>query len=74
MYIVALKNNKTGEVREITFNQEWNDFAWMEGSYSCDCNRQLFFARAKAEEENWEAPCGETQFSIEFVKIFPEKA
>lgn len=69
MYIVALKNNKTGEIREITIDRTWSFFAWDEGSYSCDCNRGLLFQRAKNEEEDWDAPCGNTQFSVVDIKI-----
>ena len=72
--IVALiRNNKTGEIREYKDEVWWdynepyddypNDFMWSEGNYSCDCNRHLFFQRAKNEDED-NAECGDDLYSV----------
>lgn len=34
-------------------------FAWTEGNYGCDCNRELFFCRAADEDEPDEPECGD---------------
>lgn len=39
-------------------------FQWLEGNYSCDCNRALFFARAAGEPEPEDRPCTDDQFVV----------
>lgn len=65
---VELRNNATGEVRIIEQDVYDNDlaafeFCWTEGNMSCDCNRGLYFARAKDEPEDWERECGHEAFT-----------
>jgi hypothetical protein len=36
------------------------DYMFLEGNYSCDCNKRLFLARASHEEEPEESHCGDT--------------
>ncbi len=65
--IAEIKKVSTGEVVEYETDerldfgeQEPCVFNWEENNYSCDCNRNLFFKRAKGEEitdEDWNAPC-----------------
>jgi hypothetical protein len=65
MFIVHIKNNKTGEIRKHMEDSDWEEggaFHWgPDGNYGCDCNRALFFARAGNEEdtEAWGHPCGD---------------
>jgi hypothetical protein len=47
----------------------WYDFIWTEGNYSCDCNRSLFFARGRLEDDPKSPPCGSDRY---FVKIVDE--
>ncbi|MDQ3565656.1 MAG: hypothetical protein M3436_16595 [Pseudomonadota bacterium] len=59
MYKVLVRNNKTGEEREVSCEFDWdetNEFIWTEGNYACECNRALFIARAGGEDELEEAP------------------
>lgn len=64
---VSIIDTTTGETR--TFHEadeeadEWPPFNWTEGNYSCDCNRALFFVRAKNEEDP-NIPCGEERFKV----------
>jgi len=53
---VEIRNNETGETRyfmedEDTYESEDSIyFAWVDGNYSCDCNRAIAFARAGGDE------------------------
>lgn len=67
---VHIRNDKTGEVREYESHEilglgeeSPSDFIWTEGNFSCDCNRYLFFQRAKGESED-ERGCGEEGYSV----------
>ena len=49
-----------------TYEMNWDegsDYLWTDGNYSCDCNRELFFCRAAAEDEPEEHACGESRFA-----------
>jgi hypothetical protein len=41
-----------------------NWYWWEKGNASCNCNRSLFFARARGAEE-FEAPCGEGAYAVQ---------
>ena len=64
--IVSIRRNADGVVRE--WREDWDEFSafdWGENNHSCDCNRDIKFARAagtEAEEEGVE--CGTTAFSV----------
>ena len=68
--IAEIRNNETGEVREYETHEilEIGDkhpsvFNWQDNNYSCDCNRRLFFKRAKGEKTN-EVECSDGKFSV----------
>ena len=68
--LVKIKKNKTGEIVDY-YNDStiWdngiNFFIWEEGNYSCDCNRELFFERAKGNEPDSDnVKCGTGGFSV----------
>lgn len=68
---VHIRKNDTGEIR-IYEDELWltdgglpDPYMWEDGSYACDCNRRLFFSRVKGEEEDWESPCSDTEYSVE---------
>lgn len=42
----------------------YNTYWWKEGNASCDCNRELFFVRARNEDDPDEAECGDGRFSV----------
>jgi hypothetical protein len=67
VYIIHIKNNKTGEIRQSKHDYEFGEFMWVEGSYSCDCNRALFFYAH--DEEAYNQTCGEKDFSITDVHL-----
>jgi len=37
---------------------------WRDGNYSCDCNRKLFFERAKGGDLEPEQPCGDAAYTV----------
>ena len=67
---LQIRNNKTSEIVETDetgifdeYTQEASTFIWSEGNFKCDCNRQLFFNRAKGEPDE-DVECGEGKFSV----------
>lgn len=68
--IIYIRKNDTGEVRsykdEMTFSDDdyWPFYMWEEGSYSCDCNRSLFFAKVKEEPGDYEDSCSDDKYSV----------
>lgn len=40
-------------------DDEWSGsyYIWQEGNYGCDCNRELFFSRARGEDPPDEHEC-----------------
>ena len=44
-------------------------YNYEEGNFSCDCNRALFFERAKGEETERERECGNTRYAINTVTL-----
>ena len=70
---VLIRNNKTDEI--VTYEHDgcfedgvFQDFIWEEGNYACDCNRELFFYRAKNIEEPEETKCGEEKYSVKIIR------
>ncbi len=72
--LVKYRNNETGEAREAFENLIWEEefeeklclYIWQEGNFSCDCNRYLFFQRAKGEDEiDDDCKCGHSKFDIQ---------
>ena len=68
-YTVLLRNNATGEVREIAGNPggwgEDADYLWTEGNFACDCNRQLLFDGCRVGEPT----CGDSAFTAICAKL-----
>lgn len=53
--IIEIKDTSTGEAVSYedelySTNDYYGMFIWTEGNYSCDCNRHIFFDRAKGVE------------------------
>lgn len=68
---VEIRDNKTGFVRELPFDdilsigdEEPSDFIWVNGNYSCDCNRRIFFDQASGGDGNFESACGQGAYSV----------
>lgn len=68
--IARIKNNITGEIRDYCNDAIWDEeknepalWIWQEGNYACDCNRYLFFQRAKREKQV-ERGCSDGKYSV----------
>lgn len=62
---LEIRRNVDGEtVVDVWQHWEYNTYWWSDGSASCDCNRQLFFARASQRDEPAHPKCGEGGFSV----------
>lgn len=67
---VKIRDNSTGEIVDYfaSFEDgEFQDFLWSEGNYACDCNRSLFFARAKGLDDPEDNQCGDEKYSIQIT-------
>lgn len=75
---IALRKNATGEIR--VFDDDFDsvsalEFMWRDGNYACDCNRHLYFERARdgfteADEESvWVgASCGDGRYTVLYAE------
>lgn len=71
--VARIRKNETGEVREYATQVPLDhqatvpsEYIWADGNYQCDCNRRLFFARAKGEPEE-DADCSDGLYSVQLV-------
>jgi len=76
---VCIRDNATDEIVECAEDLPFYDgdthpshFYWSEGNASCDCNRILYFYRAKGDEaragtELEDGVCSEDRFSVNIV-------
>ncbi len=63
---VHIRRNEDGVIRAYEYDGGWeghSGYLWLEGNYSCDCNRHLFFQRAAGEDDG-EVHCGSTAYTI----------
>ena len=61
---VQIRRNSDGVIAEEVWpDWQYNTFWWEEGNASCDCNRELFFLRARAEKDI-DAECGYDRFNV----------
>ena len=68
--IAIITDRVTGQVARHDIGHPWEDidgYMWSDGNYGCDCNRSLFFARARGEDDAEHEECGETRFHVEIV-------
>ena len=63
MAIVFIEQISTGEVIS-HLNENYNEYMWREGNYSCDCNRELFFYRAKGIDKWDKVKCSEGRYRV----------
>lgn len=70
---VLIRNNETGE--SVVYEHDgcfedgvFRKFIWEEGNYSCDCNRALFFFRAKNMDDPEDRQCGEELYSVKIIR------
>lgn len=72
---VYIRHVPTGEVRicrgEELVDSElgWTPFIWLDGNFSCDCNRRLFFERAGGIDRGdpSTSPCGDGEYEIDKI-------
>lgn len=67
--IAEIRNNQTGEIIEYETSERIDPgekfpctYCWADGNYACDCNRSLFWHRAKGLEED--SRCGDGFYSV----------
>lgn len=72
-YYCDIEDTKTGETRRFTEECPDNEesiealeFMWLEGNWSCDCNRSREFARAKGLSEDQIEAFLEAEFGPEY--------
>lgn len=62
---LEIRRNSDGALAtEIWRGFEFSEFMWSDGNYSCDCNRELLFSRAREEDEPDNTDCGDHRFSV----------
>jgi len=65
--VVTITDTTTGEVAKYA-EPCWEPvsaYMWGDGNYSCDCNRGLFFERAKGNDPDlFEFDCGDGRFRV----------
>lgn len=72
-HTVTIRDRTSGETVEYVDEHGHNDddcYMWRLGNYSCDCNRSIFFHRAKGvpESEIENNECGDTQFIVTGIR------
>ncbi len=73
-YKAYIINNETGEARwsEHPCPDKYDDvqeYQWVDGNYSCDCNRWLFWSRAKGVEPEADVDCGDSRFTVPYLEF-----
>lgn len=71
--IAMIRNNISGQIIEheaigiLDDNEDMpSSYIWEDGNYACDCNRELFFERAKGNELD-DTTCGENRYSVRLI-------
>ena len=62
-YIARIQKVATGETRDCPMDYDFSEFEWTDGNYGCDCNRKIFFDRAKGVDSFDSSPCGTGDYS-----------
>lgn len=72
--VARIRKNATGEIQEYSDYLQLREgesaprtFTWEDGNYECDCNRELFFERAKGNDAWEDIECSEGRFSVNLV-------
>lgn len=62
---LEIRRNADGVVAtDIWKDWDYNTYWWEDGNASCDCNRELFFLRARNEDDSEDTECGDKRFSV----------
>lgn len=62
---IQIKRTSDGVIAtDVWRDWKYHQFWWEEGNAGCDCNRELFFLRARGENDDVETKCGEARFSV----------
>lgn len=66
---VKIIKNETGEAR--FYQDDYFDgggvYQWVDGNYSCDCNRAILFGQAHGCVEDHE--CGDGAYSVPYAEL-----
>jgi hypothetical protein len=68
--ILRVADGATADYYDEYFEWPESEFIWTEGNYSCDCNRALFFAWAREEEEPTELACSTGKYRVFYGDVF----
>ena len=74
-FIMQIRNNESGEIRELPAPWAWSgDVGWesyySNGNGQCDCNREMWFRKAGNEKvEFGDTRCGDGGFSIRILSM-----
>lgn len=66
---IEIEDTSTGEV--VVYDADWpwhGPFWWTQGNGNCDCNRYLFFERAKGYDPD-ESRCGHGRYRIVAIRV-----
>ncbi len=74
MYIIAIRQNSSGNVALCEQDSAWDDDAeywWTEGNMACDCNRAIQYDRANGViiDDVMAYKCGDGQYSAVFAEL-----
>ena len=61
---ITIRDNETQDTATGESTEDSALYIWKEGNFSCDCNRQIFFAEWRKEAEQ-DVACGQSRYSIE---------
>lgn len=62
---LEIRRNADGVIAtDMWTDWEFNTYWWNEGNAHCDCNRELFFLRARNEDDEAEIDCSHGRYSV----------
>lgn len=71
---VFIRHVPTGEVRACRSDDlvdpelGWSPYIWLDGNFSCDCNRRLFFLRAGGSDmAPMDSRCGDCEYDVDKI-------
>ena len=64
--IMRVSDGATRRYHDPSAWEDYSEYMWSDGNYSCDCNRSLFFARATGGEVGLEESedCGNASYRV----------
>lgn len=65
--VIEIRRNEDGATSREETTQVFSEFWWTDGNAGCDCNRRLFFCRARDEDDpepDDPGQCSNGKFSV----------